>query len=231
VKVLVQNLLTGLYLGTSKKWLKNPEEALAFLNEIRARDYCIYHRLQQTAVVVVPETSRPNDEQPAPAIAKQPAENSDNADHMKAKTIRTSLEAKTEARASKTLETKAAPDQTVSETRLVKSKKTRKKIALESAPAQPAPNARPSLQPMTTTIEVKVDVGIGNELFIRGEGAGLSWDKGELLRCVDRSTWTWSTAKAQDRLVYKILVNDQVWSQGENLVAETGTKTEVVPAF
>ncbi|MCX6902232.1 MAG: hypothetical protein NTW03_01875 [Verrucomicrobia bacterium] len=145
---------------------------------------------------------------------------------MKAKSIQSLRKAK-----SKTVEAKSTPNKKASETYSAAWKVTKKKIGPESESPPPMPETLPSLQARTTTIEVKVDVGMGNEVFIRGEGAGLSWDKGELLHCVDRSTWTWSTAKAQDKLVYKILVNDRVWSQGENLIAETGKKTEVAPAF
>src|SRR5688572_5617630 len=33
-------------------------------------------------------------------------------------------------------------------------------------------------RPVVTTITARVDVGFGNALFLRGEGAGLSWNKG-----------------------------------------------------
>src|SRR5512136_2511305 len=44
-----------------------------------------------------------------------------------------------------------------------------------------------------TVIEAKINVGFGNSLFIRGQGAQLSWDKGLPLKCTDSSTWIWST--------------------------------------
>ena len=69
----------------------------------------------------------------------------------------------------------------------------------------------------TTMVEAKVDVGFGNSLFIRGQGAELSWDKGLPLNCIDGSTWVWSTTKAKDKLVFKLVLNDQVWAQGEKL--------------
>ena len=46
---------TGLYLSKGKRWSPTPREALAFLDEVRARDHCIYHRLAQGVVVMVPE--------------------------------------------------------------------------------------------------------------------------------------------------------------------------------
>jgi len=82
----------------------------------------------------------------------------------------------------------------------------------------------------TVTIEAKIDVGFGNALFLRGQGHGLSWDRGIPLTCVDGSTWKWS-AEADEKLKFKLLLNDAVWAQGEDLVAAPGEKVEVAPAF
>lgn len=79
-------------------------------------------------------------------------------------------------------------------------------------------------------IEAKIDVGFGNKLFARGQGAGLSWDHGIPLECVDSQTWR-LTVPAKDKLQFKLLLNDSVWSQGEDVVAAPGKKVEVVPAF
>ena len=81
-----------------------------------------------------------------------------------------------------------------------------------------------------TTIEAKIDVGFGNNLFLRGQGAGLSWDRGIPLRCVDGKTWQWS-GKADDKLTFKLLLNDAVWAKGADLVAAPGQKVQVAPAF
>ena len=83
----------------------------------------------------------------------------------------------------------------------------------------------------TTVVEARIDVGFGNSVFIRGEGAGLSWAKGIPLTCMDRSAWVWSTKQAEDKVVFKLLLNDQVWAQGEDLVLEAGKKIDIVPAF
>ncbi len=81
-----------------------------------------------------------------------------------------------------------------------------------------------------TTIKAKIDVGFGNNLFVRGQGAGLSWERGVPLTCVDGQTWQWS-GKADDRLTFKLLLNDQVWAQGEDIIAAPGQKVEIVPTF
>jgi hypothetical protein len=82
-----------------------------------------------------------------------------------------------------------------------------------------------------TEVAAKIDVGFGNQVFIRGQGDGLSWDKGTPLRCKDASTWVWSSRQARDRVVFKLLLNDQVWAQGEDLTIEAGRKLETAPLF
>ena len=85
--------------------------------------------------------------------------------------------------------------------------------------------------PKTTIVEAKIDVGFGNNLFLRGQGAaGLSWDRGIPLNCVDGKTWQWS-GRADDKLKFKLLLNDTVWAKGEDLVAAPGQKVQVAPAF
>jgi hypothetical protein len=55
MRVFLQSTETGLYLARGSRWTENPEAALAFLDEMRAGDHRIYHRLVGTRVVVVPE--------------------------------------------------------------------------------------------------------------------------------------------------------------------------------
>lgn len=115
------------------------------------------------------------------------------------------------------------------------------KTVTAASVANPAPTASvkaaptPAKSPIVTaaapiTIEAKINVGFGNKLFVRGQGAGLSWDHGVPLECVDSQTWR-LTVPAKDKLQFKLLLNDSVWAQGEDVVAAPGKKVEVVPAF
>lgn len=81
-----------------------------------------------------------------------------------------------------------------------------------------------------TTIDVKLDVGFGNAIFLRGQGGGLTWDHGVQLDCVDGKTWRWS-GKVKDPLTFKLLINDQIWSAGSDLTVKPGQKIEVQPSF
>ena len=97
--------------------------------------------------------------------------------------------------------------------------------------ASPAPAKAPgAVSASPITIEAKIDVGFGNNLFVRGHGAGLSWDHGIPLECVDSKTWR-LTVPAKDKLQFKLLINDTVWAKGEDVVAAPGKRVEVVPAF
>ncbi len=114
--------------------------------------------------------------------------------------------------------------------------------ALAVTPPAPAPRAlaiqdkktsapRPVVSaPRPITIEAKIDVGYGNTVYLRGQGPGLSWERGVPCECVNGNTWRW-TAPAAEKLTFKVLLNDSVWARGGDLVVCPGEKVELVPAF
>lgn len=113
-----------------------------------------------------------------------------------------------------------------------------KKAAVKKAPAKKAAvkktaakkkTAKKAAAPLTTVI-AKVDIGWGNNLYLRGEGGGLSWDKGILMDCVD-GDWTWSTASAEDGLVFKFVMNDEIWALGEDMTVAAGGTSVSSPSF
>jgi hypothetical protein len=81
-----------------------------------------------------------------------------------------------------------------------------------------------------TTIDVKLDVGFGNAVFLRGTGGGLTWERGVPLSCVDGKTWRWS-GTVKDPITFKPLINDKIWSAGTDLTVKPGQKVEVKPIF
>jgi hypothetical protein len=93
----------------------------------------------------------------------------------------------------------------------------------------PAVVAKP--KGLRVSITVKVDVGFGNALYIRGGGAGLSWNKGTLLDCVSNDTWSIVLPSVEKPLAFKLLLNDEVWSTGEDYNAAPGDAVTVTPAF
>jgi hypothetical protein len=103
-----------------------------------------------------------------------------------------------------------------------------------SAPSSSAPKAAPSgtksVSGALTTVDVKVDVGFGNAVYLRGQGSGLTWEQGVPLACVDGTTWRWSQTLSSP-VTFKVLINDKVWSAGNDLVIAPGQKLEVAPRF
>ncbi|MGO8930142.1 MAG: hypothetical protein ACLQU3_25005 [Limisphaerales bacterium] len=101
----------------------------------------------------------------------------------------------------------------------------------KAAPEKNPHSQNPAPTEPVMVVEAKINVGLGNHLFIRGQGDGLSWFEGVPLNCVDATTWVWSTRHAKEKVVFKLLLNDQVWAKGEDVVVEAGRKIEVVPFF
>ena len=110
--------------------------------------------------------------------------------------------------------------ETIGETTPRKPRDLKSRSAATASPPEPA-----------TVVEAWVDVGLGNIVFIRGQGDGLSWEKGRPLDCIDGRRWVWSTKRAAGKVVFKLLLNDQVWCKGDDLSVEAGGKIDVIPAF
>lgn len=61
-----------------------------------------------------------------------------------------------------------------------------------------------------TRVLVTAYIGIGNRVFIRGEGAGLSWDKGVPLQFVSIGKWRWENSEASGPVRFKLYKNDEI---------------------
>jgi hypothetical protein len=105
------------------------------------------------------------------------------------------------------------------------------KIKASSAPspAAPAVVAKPKGSPVT--ISAKFDVGFGNALFIRGGGAGLSWDRGTPLENVSADLWTIVIPGVERPFGFKFAINDEIWSAGQDYVASPGDTLTLTPSF
>ncbi|MDR2430198.1 MAG: hypothetical protein LBD14_04825 [Puniceicoccales bacterium] len=93
-----------------------------------------------------------------------------------------------------------------------------------------AGGAQKNLPPMTTVV-ARVDVGWGNCVFVRGEGGGLSWEKGVPLLCQDGGEWVWVSTAGDPVFTFKFLVNDIFWEDGENHSVKRGGRHEFSPQF
>jgi len=84
---------------------------------------------------------------------------------------------------------------------------------------------------LATTITALIDIGYGNTLFLRGEGPGLSWDKGISLESVADNKWKIALPESERPLVFKFLLNDVTWSAGEDFTVAPGTSITLTPTF
>ena len=76
-----------------------------------------------------------------------------------------------------------------------------------------------------------VEVGFGNSLYLRGEGPGLSWDKGVRMECVSDDRWSIALGEAGRPFVFKFLINDETWSTGPDYTVSPGTTVTLTPSF
>lgn len=118
-------------------------------------------------------------------------------------------------------------------------KSASKPAAKAAAPATKAPakkSAAPARkksagEPPATFISAQIDIGFGNHLTLRGEGPGLSWDKGIVMDNVGHSLWTASIKGATLPVVFKVLVNDLTWNTGADYTVAPGQSITVYPTF
>jgi hypothetical protein len=96
----------------------------------------------------------------------------------------------------------------------------------------PIPAVKPvAATRVVTTITALIDVGYGNALFIRGEGPGLSWEKGIPLDSTADDKWSIALGESSRPVVFKFLINDVTWSAGDDYSVAPGTSITLTPSF
>ena len=125
-------------------------------------------------------------------------------------------------------------------------KKTAPQPPAKTAPAAAKPAVSPTPEKKTllpkvpvskklsasvTTLVAIADVGWGNRLFVRGEGAGLSWDFGIPMECRSTNEWLWRSDSPAPVLSFKFVLNDVFWEQGDNRSASRGEIYTAAPVF
>jgi len=83
-----------------------------------------------------------------------------------------------------------------------------------------------------TRLVVTSYIGIGNKLFLRGEGPGLSWDHGQPLDFVSIGKWRWQSSELTGSVKVRLFKNDRVECPGLGVILlEPGHQTEVTAKF
>jgi hypothetical protein len=125
---------------------------------------------------------------------------------------------------------KKAPAKKAPAKKVAAKKVAAKKVAPQKT-AKKAASSRAKSPVDKTTIVARVDVGFGNSLYLRGEGDGLSWEKGVPMDNVGPYEWTFSTTEAKGDLNFKFLINDEMWAEGDNVTVGKGGTSISSPVF
>ncbi len=165
----------------------------------------------------VVEKSRESAATPAaPAVASKPPMIPSTASHApavepaKPKPVRTSRKPKPE-------DTLAA----MSETPALQESSAENSAAMESSASSDG----------ATRLLATAYIGIGNKLFIRGDGPGLNWDRGVPMQFVSIGKWGWSTHEAAGPIRIKLYKNDDSPALSGELKLEPGRHTETTALF
>jgi hypothetical protein len=79
----------------------------------------------------------------------------------------------------------------------------------EFSPVAPTESAPSASDDGLTRLLVTAYIGIGNKLFVRGDGPGLNWDRGVPLQFVSIGKWRWESADATAPVTLKLYKNDE----------------------
>jgi len=82
-----------------------------------------------------------------------------------------------------------------------------------------------------TQVIIKYDVGYPNNVFVRGNGANLDWNKGKVLKNNGNDEWVWETSSSFTTCEFKVLINDEVYEYGNNHNVKCGSKFVYTPNF
>jgi len=105
--------------------------------------------------------------------------------------------------------------------------------ALAAAAPVPAPTPVPAAarRPVVTTITARINIGFGNALHLRGEGPGLSWDRGVPMECIAADLWRLNLGESARGYTFKVLVNDLTWNSGPDYTVASGGVVNITPVF
>ena len=143
-------------------------------------------------------------------------------------------------KATKKAATKKVPAKKVVAKKTAAKKAPTKKTAAKKAPAKKAPKKiaqkpaskkAPAKKIKLTRIIARVDVGFGNQLYIRGENGGLDWERGIQMENVSAYEWRFTTHYPAKSIEFKFLINDGLWYGGGNLTVIAGKELISSPTF
>jgi hypothetical protein len=93
-------------------------------------------------------------------------------------------------------------------------------------PKKPKPSTGGS-----TSVIANVMIGIGNKPYLRGEGAGLSWDEGVPMNFIEIGKWAWTPTRKNAALTVQLYRNDEEPDKGGKIEVKSGEEIEITPDF
>ncbi|MDY5582334.1 MAG: hypothetical protein SPF41_00075 [Candidatus Merdousia sp.] len=122
-----------------------------------------------------------------------------------------------------------------SATKTAKTREPAKKAAVKKVAAKTRKTAscpkKCETKAKLTRVIAKFDAGWGNQLYIRGLGGSLDWQKGVPMQSISDDEWLWEQIVPQGTVSFKVLLNDKNWSAGEDLVVAAGDTVICRPTF
>ena len=98
--------------------------------------------------------------------------------------------------------------------------------------AEPAAHSAPAKSSDgSTRLLVTAYIGIGNKVFVRGEGPGLSWEKGVPMEFVSIGKWSWKASDDTAPVKIQLYKNDDLAAQGDAIAIPAGHHVEATPVF
>jgi len=98
-------------------------------------------------------------------------------------------------------------------------------------PSQAEPAVIDKAAAPLTRIVANADIGDGNILYLRGERGGLSWETGVAMNNDGDHKWSWAVEATHEKITFKFLINDLMWSEGDNLTVAQGETSVSTPSF
>jgi len=103
-------------------------------------------------------------------------------------------------------------------------------VVYDEAPAATA-SAPAKTSDGTTRLLVTAYIGIGNRVFLRGDGPGLSREKGVPMEFISIGKWSWQTAEADVPVKIQLYKNDTIKALGDEILLPPGHHVETSPVF
>ena len=96
----------------------------------------------------------------------------------------------------------------------------------------PTPLPKKRVKKKDTVLTASIFIGIGNKPYVRGSGAGLSWEQGQEMEFQEIGKWRWvAPAEMEAPVELQIYRNDTDADQSGKYRLEPGEKLEVSPVF